>query len=196
MSTLLDLSSRRCRTLLGIAFVFLLMSASAVLKRVAALPFDPNQTMNRGQETELVSGVLDALHLAASKADGEAYFALFDQDAVYYGTDSSERWSLEEFRGYAKPHFDAGRGWTYESVERAIFLSPAGDCAWFDERLSNAKYGETRGTGVLVRSEAPGSPWRISQYNLSFPVPNVLAADLVARIRALEEPGQPESEPK
>ena len=90
-----------------------------------------------------------------------------------------------DFRAFAEPYFSTGRGWTYAATERNVFLSAAGDTAWFDERLWNEGYGETRGTGVLVREGPPGSPWQFTQYNLAFPVPNDLAGDLVERIRAL-----------
>ncbi|HZL99978.1 MAG TPA: nuclear transport factor 2 family protein [Planctomycetota bacterium] len=128
------------------------------------------------------AAVLDALHAAASRADGAAYFALFLPDAVFIGTDASERWDLPAFRAYAEPYFARGQGWTYVPTERQLVLGPSGDVAWFDERLQNEKYGETRGSGVLVRRDGR---WLVAQYVLSFPVPNELAPDLVERVRAL-----------
>jgi ketosteroid isomerase-like protein len=127
------------------------------------------------------AATLDRLHAAASEADGAAYFALFAPDAVFLGTDATERWTVEQFRAYAEPFFARGQGWTYVPTERHVSVNGAGDVAWFDERLSNAKYGEVRGTGVLVRH---GERWLVAQYNLAFPVPNALAPDLVERIRA------------
>lgn len=129
-----------------------------------------------------VAAALDRLHAAAAAADGDAYFALFAEDAVFYGTDASERWTLADFRAYAEPIFAQGRGWTYFPTERHVCVDATGDTAWFDERLENAKYGEVRGSGVLVRTP---DGWRVAQYNLAFPVPNELAADLVERVRAL-----------
>lgn len=127
-----------------------------------------------------VSAVLDALHDCASRADGQRYFALFAPDAVFLGTDATERWSLDEFRDYARPHFAAGRGWTYTVNRRFIGIGPSGDTAWFDESLANARLGECRGSGVLVQRKGA---WRIAQYNLTIPVPNELAEDLARRIR-------------
>ena len=127
--------------------------------------------------------VLDDLHRLASQADGAAYFALFTPDAVYIGTDASERWSVEQFRAFADPYFSRGRGWTYTVRERHLSASADGRTVWFDERLDNASYGECRGSGVLVRGP---DGWRIAQYVLSLPVPNSLALGLVERIRALE----------
>ncbi len=127
-----------------------------------------------------VSKVLDTLHDAASKADGARYFALFTDDAVFMGTDASERWTIDAFKAFAKPYFDKGTGWTYTKKERHIDVDDKAGYAWFDELLDNAAYGVCRGSGVL-RKTTDG--WRVVQYNLTIPIPNALAQDLVARIR-------------
>jgi len=47
-------------------------------------------------ETEsAIDAVLTSLHQAASDADGELYFSLFADDAVFMGTDATERWSVD-----------------------------------------------------------------------------------------------------
>ncbi len=127
-------------------------------------------------ERAAVDGVLTALHAAAATADWDRYFALYAPEAVFLGTDAAERWSLADFRGYAS----ASQGWTYTPTERHIFLDADATTAWFDERLDNASYGETRGTGVLVKGD---SGWKITQYNLTIPIPNDLAREFVQRIR-------------
>ena len=135
-------------------------------------------------EEQAAAAVLDALHEAASKADGAVYFDLFTPDATYIGTDVTERWSIAEFRSYAEPYFNRGRGWTYAPRSRSLTLAPL-ECrcvVWFDEALDSASYGTSRGTGVLVRGEDGG--WRIALYALTFPIPNALARDMSARIRA------------
>jgi ketosteroid isomerase-like protein len=134
-----------------------------------------------GSEAEAVGAVLDAFHRAASEADGDRYFGFFAEDAVFLGTDASERWSVEEFQAFAEPYFAAGRGWTYTPQERHVVVSADGATAWFDELLSNDAYGTCRGSGVLLLT---GSGWRIAQYNLSIPIPNELAAEVVAIIGA------------
>jgi len=130
-----------------------------------------------------VADVLDALHLAAARADGPAYFALFAPDAVFIGTDATERWDLPAFRAYCEPYFAKGQGWTYVPKERHLAMGRWGDVAWFDERLDNAKYGETRGSGVLVHRDGR---WLIVQYVLSMPVPNEIAPEVVEKIRGLK----------
>ncbi len=135
-------------------------------------------------EEEAAATVLDALHEAASKADGAVYFDLFTPDATYIGSDVTEHWSIAEFRSYAEPYFNRGRGWTYTPRSRSLTLAPL-DCrcvVWFDEALDSQSYGTSRGTGVLVRGE--DGTWRIALYALTFPIPNALARDMTARIRA------------
>lgn len=132
-----------------------------------------------------IGTVLDDFHLAASEPDSNRYFSHFTPDAVFLGTDASERWNVSQFKQYAHPHFSQGRGWTYIAKERHISLSGAGDTGWFDERLHNEKYGEVRGSGVVVKGN--DGIWRISQYNLAFPVPNELASELVEKVKSLEQ---------
>lgn len=138
-------------------------------------------------ETEVaVDAVLSRLHQAAADADGEVYFGLFAEDAVFMGTDATERWSVAELKAFAEPYFSQGRGWTYLMNERNIFVSSNGQTAWFDESLWNDTYGTCRGTGVLVLTDGA---WRIAQYNLTFPIPNDLARGFAEKIKEYESRG-------
>ncbi len=131
-------------------------------------------------DEQLVAATLNTLHQAASDADYQVYSSVFAADAVFLGTDATERWTREEFMAFAKPYFDQGRGWTYVMVERHVSIAVDGATAWFDERLDNASYGETRGSGVLIKESGQ---WKISQYNLTIPMPNELSREFVDRIR-------------
>lgn len=142
-------------------------------------PDDPAVYAMEFETIDAVSAVVDAFHDAAARADGPAYFALFAPGGRFIGTDATERWSVQDFRAYAEPYFSVGRGWTYHPRNRVVRSS--GDMAWFDEILDHDSYGVLRGSGVLVRT-ADG--WKIEQYVLSFAVPNEVADDVVARIRA------------
>lgn len=130
-----------------------------------------------------VEAVLDSLHAMASEANFDKYFGLYTDTAIFLGTDATERWSISEFMEYARPHFDRGSGWTYAPVDRHVYLSDDESVAWFDEELENAGLGLTRGSGVLVRE---GDRWKIAQYNLTIPIPNELASNVVEQIRALD----------
>ena len=132
-----------------------------------------------------VDAVLEALHAAAAAGDGPTYFDLFTADAVFLGTDATERWPMDAFRVFAEPYFDGVEAWTYHPVSRSVAFGPDGAVAWFDELLDNASYGRVRGSGVLLREDGR---WRVAQYVLSFTVPNDAAADVVERIRAEPPP--------
>lgn len=127
-----------------------------------------------------IAAVLDDFHDAAAAADGARYFAHFAPDGVFLGTDASERWTVAQFKAYAAPHFAKGHGWKYTPKSRDIALSADGDTAWFDELLDNEAFGLCRGSGVLTRRK---NHWKISQYNLSVPIPNALMSEFVKIIR-------------
>lgn len=125
-----------------------------------------------------VNTTLDAMHAAAAKADFNAYTICFAPDLVFLGTDPKERWNNAEFTKFVRHYFDQGQGWAYALVpeSRSIVIEQGGTTAWFDEMLMNDKYGLCRGSGVLRKL---GGRWLVSQYNLSFPVPNEVADKVV-----------------
>ena len=127
-----------------------------------------------------VARALDGFHDAAAHADFERYFAYWTDRSVFLGTDATERWVGQEFKDFAKPYFDQGKGWKYVPRDRRVTLSADGSVAWFDELLDNEKYGVCRGSGVLLRE---GKGWKIVQYNLAFMVPNDLADKVTGLIR-------------
>ncbi len=135
----------------------------------------------QGPAINEISDTLEAFHLAAAEADEEGYFELLASDAVFLGTDATERWTKREFREWAAPHFEGDTAWTYVAVERHIGLNATQDTAWFDEVVRNEKYGDLRGTGALINTP---EGWRITQYNLVFPVPNEIAGQVVEMIKA------------
>jgi len=135
-------------------------------------------------DRDAVNNVLDNIHKLASEADFEGYFNLYTPDAIFLGTDATERWTIDEFKGYAKPSFDRGQGWTYVSTERHIYLAPDGNAAWFDERLDNEGFGECRGTGALVKTNGT---WKVTQYNLTVPIPNDLLRSVAGQIREIND---------
>ncbi len=131
-----------------------------------------------------ISDLLDGFHLAAADADYEGYFAKYADDAVFLGTDASERWTLAEFRDYARRPFEQGTGWRYVSVKRHIEQSPANhDVAWFDEILENPRLGHCRGTGVVIRDK---NGWRVAHYSLSMLIPNEIATNIARQVMIAE----------
>ncbi|WP_138431773.1 nuclear transport factor 2 family protein [Fodinibius saliphilus] len=145
------------------------------------------QTVEMAPSTdEAVNAVLDDWHVAAADADFDRYFNHFASDSsIFMGTDATERWTVAEFRPWAKPYFDRGKAWDFTAVERHLYFSDDGSIAWFDEVLDTPNLGPARGTGVLVSKEGE---WKIAHYNLSIPIPNAIADTVIKQVeRALED---------
>lgn len=124
---------------------------------------------------DAVSETIDAWHKAAAEAKEELYFSFFTADAVFLGTDPKERWTRDEFRAYAHPHFAKGKAWEMRAGKRFVYFSKDKKTAWFDEDLESKGLGPVRGSGVLVLE---GAKWKIAQYNLSIPVWNEKFAEV------------------
>lgn len=131
-------------------------------------------------EKTKVNAVLDDWHKAAAQADEARYFGHFTPDAVFMGTDATERWTRDEFRAWARPYFTKGKAWSFQSTRRGVSFSKDGNTAWFDEDLATPNMGPCRGSGVLVRD---GDAWKIAHYNLAVPIPN----DAMSEVKKLIE---------
>ena len=143
-----------------------------LLLLIMFLPF-----LSKGDDTlDAINRLLDGLHQDAHKGNFQSYFDRYTSDAIFLGTDKTERWTIEEFKAYAKPAFADGNGWTYSVVERN--WEGAGDTRWFDEILFNEKLGHCRGTGVVQLIEGE---WKILHYALTMLVPNEIAAEVGAQ---------------
>jgi hypothetical protein len=166
---------------IGSAWLWLLVCGCATVGDEPRVLDDACKVAPEGADAA-VEAALNAFHRAAAEADEDTYFALLPDDAVFLGTDPAERWTGREFREFAMPYFHRASAWVYEPRDRFVTVDPARGFAWFDEMLDNKSYGVCRGSGVM---EYRNGAWVIRQYNLSIPVPNDLAADLAARIRAM-----------
>ena len=153
------------------------MTALLLLSLLSASPAHPPAAAPKGEAA--VAQVLDAWHAAAAAADEERYFSFFTPDAVFLGTDATERWTRDQFKAWAHPFFARKKAWSFKAVQRHVSFSKDGQVAWFDEALDTPNMGPARGSGVLVRS---GDAWRIAQYNLSIPIPNAVMEDVKALV--------------
>lgn len=124
---------------------------------------------------EVIGQTLNDWHKAAAEANFEAYFAPIAEDGIYIGTDATENWSKEAFKGFAKPYFEKGKAWNFTAIERNIFLSDDEKTAWFDELL-DTQMKICRGSGVLRKEHGQ---WKIVHYVLSMAVPNDNADEVV-----------------
>ena len=151
------------RSLITAAFVVLAAGGAA-----AQTADDPVQDIGE---------LLDAWHNAAATADEDVFFGSMADDAIYLGTDATERWTKVEFMAWGKKHFERESAWSFEPYNRTIYVSSDGQFAWFEELLKTWM-GVCRGSGVLTR-DTEGN-WKIQHYNLAVTVPNDLMQDFIA----------------
>ncbi len=155
----------------SIAALLLLLSACASNEKTLPLT-------DIASERKQIITMLDSYNMAAAKADYKTYFSFYTEDAIFSGTDATERWNKQEFMVWAKPYFDKGKAWNFTSLERHIYFDKTGSLAWFDELL-NTQMKICRGSGVVVKQ---GNDWKVQQYILSTTVPNELL-DSVIKIK-------------
>lgn len=139
------------------------------------------QKQDTSAEVAEVEAVLDDWHNAAAEGDFDRYFNHFENDSsIFMGTDATERWTIAEFKPWAKPHFeDDGVAWTFTPTFRKIYFSDNTQTAWFDEELDTPNLGPSRGSGVLVKRDGN---WKIAHYNLAIPIPNSIVDDVIQQI--------------
>ena len=94
------------------------------------------QTFNSANEQKQIAAMLDSFNRAAARADFNKYFSYYTEDAIFTGTDATERWNKQGLMAYAKPYFEKGHGWNFTSIERHIYFDKTGTLAWFDELLN------------------------------------------------------------
>lgn len=122
-----------------------------------------------------IDSLLTSWHKAAAVADEKTYFNLLAPEAIFLGTDATERWTKEEFQKWAKPYFKRESAWIYSANKRFIYLSSDKTIAWFDEELASKSYWTCRGTGVLEKIKGQ---WKIRHYNLTFTIPNEITKEI------------------
>ena len=153
-----------CSPLLLGAFMGLSMGLYA--QEIPALTSEPTLIQQAAK-------VIDAWHLAAADADFDQYFSLMTKRGVFVGTDATEHWDNKAFKSFSKPYFNAGKAWSFTSLERHIYHNDT--TVWFDELL-DTQMGICRGSGVLEFEEGQ---WKIAHYVLSIAVPNDRVSSLL-----------------
>jgi hypothetical protein len=137
------------------------------------------------EETEMrdtaVNLLVDNWHIAAATADETVFFGSMSDNAIYLGTDETERWTKTEFEEWSKKYFEREKAWNFKPRNRVLYYSADGQTAWFEEKL-DTWMGVCVGSGVLTRSS---EGWKISHYHLGVTIPN----DLVDKFIKLVEKG-------
>jgi len=140
-------------------------------------------TKDTAASVQQINALLDSLNATAARADYNAYFDLYASDAIFTGTDATERWEKPAFMQWAKPYFDKGKAWNFSALQRHVYLDSTGELAWFDELL-RTQMKICRGSGVVVKQ---GDDWKIKQYILSITMPNAVQDAATALKQPIED---------
>jgi hypothetical protein len=130
------------------------------------------------KQSEIINELIDDWHLAAAKGSLDDFFNKMDKNAIYLGTDASEKWTTDELKEFCKIHFADGMGWNFKPIKREIYFNDRKDFAWFDERL-NTWMGVCMSSGVLVKID---NIWKIKHYQLSIAIPNDIVKDFIKMV--------------
>ena len=131
------------------ALIILLITGCLYSCNQSTNALDDSMAGTVNQQKEVIS-MLDSFNIAAANADYKTYFNFFDEDAIYTGTDATERWTKKEYMDWAKPYFVEKTTWNFTSIERHIYFAKTGNLSWFDELL-NTQMKIWRGSGVLIK---------------------------------------------
>ena len=142
---------------------------------------DKQKSIDKEDAKVIVTEKLDQWHEDAAKAKFEPYFKTFSDSGIYIGTDASEIWTVEEFKSFSKPYFDQGKAWSFEAIDRSLYLSKNGDVIWFDELL-DTWMGKCRGSGVF---QSHDDTWKLEHYVLSLTVPNEKMDSVIFAINSI-----------
>ncbi len=131
----------------------------------------------------LLDTFMDNWHKAAAEADEDTFFGSMTEDAIYLGTDPSERWLRDELKEWSKKYFERESAWAFTATERHWTISEDGKMAWFDELL-DTWMGICRGSGVLLQTD---EGWKLKHYNLAVTVYN----DAIEGFKKINKKGEP-----
>lgn len=159
------------------------LTALSLLSIVIVISSWNTKVSDAAKDKQLIAAMLDSFNVAAGKANYQAYFNFYTSDAIFIGTDATERWDKTQFMVWAKPYFDRGRAWNFKALERHIYLNAKGDLGWFDELLQT-QMKICRGSGVVVKQ---GNTWKVQQYVLSMTIPNSKVDSIVAIKAPIED---------
>ena len=162
--------------------ITLLLACTFERPQITSTPM-PTDSTALEQEKLRIDSMLTSYHAAAARADFDAYFNHFTDDAVFIGTDATELWHKPSFMAYSKPYFDQGKTWSFTAVQRNIYMHHEGTMAWFDELL-DTRMKLCRGSGVAIKHN---NAWKVQHYVLSMTIPNSQADTVIAAKAPIED---------
>lgn len=135
---------------------------------IVSLLFFNSSIFSQNEAENELNLLIDAWHLAATKADFNAYFEKTGDSFIFLGTAPNERWDKQQFMDFSLPYFEKGKAWDFKASNRKWNFSEDQKMAWFDEDLATWMKG-CRGAGIVRYN---GNEWKIVYYNLTVLIEN------------------------
>lgn len=129
-----------------------------------------------------ITHTLDEWHAAASLGDSSGFFSRMTPDAVYIGTDATERWTRTSMGKDLGKHFDGKKAWHFIASNRHYAATGNPNVIHIDENLQTWM-GPCRGSGLVRKINGK---WYISLYNLANTVPNAHIKEYVSLLPPTE----------
>jgi hypothetical protein len=139
----------------------------------------------QSEKDNQIQTLVNNWHHDAAVANADAYFGAMTNDAIFLGTDASERWTRNEFREWSKKYFESKKTWDFKTKERHVYFSSDNKTAWWDEKL-DTWMGVCAGAGVAVLTS---EGWKIAHYQLAMMIPN-------EKVKSVQELLEPNSKPE
>ena len=146
-----------------------------------------NENLVGSGRHESPEALLDCLHLSEATSDIKGYFGCYlNENCRFLGTDCKEHWTVKQFIEYSKEAFKQSCAWEYTVIPGTrTCLEVVDNVVTFDELLLSKSFQCTaRGTGTIVKKDGY---WFITQYHLTFPIPNNLANNICRQIEVYEK---------
>ena len=166
---------------------FLLMNANKslfhilllILAFTTSLFAQSKEAAQEEAQIETLNQFMNAWHLAAAEANAEDFFGSMREDAIYIGTDKTERWLRDDLRKWSAKAFERESAWKFVASERNWQIHLDQQFAICDELL-NTWMGPCRSTAVLTWEK---DGWKIIHYQLSVTIDN----EKIESFKALQE---------
>ena len=122
------------------------------------------------QDSIAIETLMNLWHQSASKSNASIFFdSLMWPEAIYLGTDISEKWKRDELKYWSASAFEKDTAWDFKVNRRSIYKNEFdNNIIWLEEDLLTWM-GPCRGSAVLIKKN---QQWKIMHYNLAVAVSN------------------------
>ena len=122
---------------------------------------------------------LSSVEPVAAIGDSVGFFSRMTEDALYLGTDETERWTRTTMGKDLGKFFNGKKAWHFIAYNRIYTALDDKNTILFDESLKTWM-GPCKSTGMLRKVKGK---WLISYYNLNVAVSNAVVKDYLKLLK-------------